>query len=284
MTKVAQGQNYVGAYRLLRMIRAGKACQIWEAVRELENERCVLKILRKEFWNDRDEVGLLKHEYFVGKDLDHEHVIRIYEFDIVRGTPFLALESFESLNLKQWLRENPEPDRALLASLIEQSALGLEHLHSHGWVHRDVKPDNLLVNSEGLVKLIDFAIAQKMRSGLGRLFGGKGKIQGTRSYMAPEQIRNEAIDFRADVYSFGCTIFELISGKLPFTGINADDLLQRHLKSPVPSLMALDHKVTEEMSNLVGRMMAKRREERPASMTEFLAAFRAMRLPLERRR
>lgn len=276
------GGNYIGTYRLLKLIRSGKACQIWEVMGS-DNQRRVLKVLREEYRKNREEIGLLKHEYTVGHDLDHDNVIHVYEFDISRGVPFVALEHFNSLNLKQWLRE-PDADRSSLESVIEQAAQGLEHLHSHGWIHRDVKPDNLLINVQGEIKLIDFAIAQKVKRGLGRLLSGKGRVQGTRSYMSPEQIRNEPLDFRSDVYSFGCLVYELISGKPPYTAGSANELLQRHLTAPVPSVLASDNKVSSEFADLLTGMMAKQRDQRPASMTAFLEAFRAIRMPLNRRR
>ena len=275
--------NYIGTYRQLKMLRQGKTCQIWEAMRDSDHGRCVLKVLRADHRHDRDELGMLKHEYAVAKELHHKNCIQIFEFDIVRGVPFLALEYFDSLNLKQWIRE-PNADRDWLPGIITQASEGIAHLHQQGWIHRDLKPDNLLVNSEAQVKLIDFAIAQRPRRGLGRLWGGRGRVQGTRSYMSPEQIRNETLDARSDLYSLGCVVYELVGGKPPFTGANADELLQRHLKAPIPSLLAVSDSVSEEFSELVARTMAKRREERPGSMNEFLALFRKIRVPFSRRR
>lgn len=263
------------------MIRQGKTCQIWEAMRDADNQRCVLKVLREDYRKDKDELSRLKHEYVVGSELDHECCIQVFEYDVARGIPFVAIEYFDSLNLKQWIRE-PDADRRWLSSIIEQSAAGVEHLHGKGWIHRDLKPDNVLVNKHCQVKLIDFAIGQRIKKGFGRLLGGKGKIAGTRSYMSPEQIRNEALDERSDIYSFGCLIFEICSGKLPYTGTNSDDLLQRHLKSPVPSLLAFADDVNPALADLVARMMAKRRQERPESMQEFMELFKRIRLPFGR--
>jgi len=277
---VAQTGNYIGTYRRLKMMRQGKTCQIWETMSQ-SNQRCVLKVLREEFRKDRNEVSMLKHEYVVGSELDHENCIKVYEYDVVRGIPFVAIEYFRSLNLKQWIRE-PSANREWLPRIIEQSAKGIIHLHSKGWIHRDLKPDNLLVNDVGAVKLIDFAIAQKEKKGLSRLLGGRGTVAGTRSYMSPEQIRNEPLDSRADIYSFGCLIFEIVSGKLPYTGASSDDLLQRHLKSPVPSLMAYSDDANPALCKLVEQMMAKKREDRPESVQDFLHEFKKIRLPFGR--
>lgn len=275
------GNNYIGTYRRLKMMRQGKTCQIWETIREADNQRCVLKVLREEFRADKNEVAMLKHEYVVGSDLDDDNCIRVFEYNVARGVPFVAIEYFQSLNLKQWIRE-PGTQREWLPSIIEQSAKGIMHLHQRGWIHRDLKPDNLLVNDQCEVKLIDFAIAQKNKKGLGKLLSSKGRVAGTRSYMSPEQIRNRALDERSDIYSFGCLIFEIVSGKLPFTGTSSDDLLQRHLKSPVPSLMAFSDDASPALCQLVERMMAKKRQDRPESVEAFLHEFKKIRLPFGR--
>lgn len=279
--RVAQVQNnYIGTYRRLKMMRQGKTCQIWETIRSSDNTRCVLKVLREEFRNDKSEIGLLKHEYVVGSELDHENCIDVYEYDVARGIPFVAIEYFKSFNLKQWIRE-PDANRSWLPSIIEQSSLGVQHLHETGWIHCDLKPDNLLVNDKGEVKLIDFAIGQKQKKGFGRLLGGgKGKISGTRSYMSPEQIRSEQLDVRSDIYSFGCMLFEIVTGKLPYTGTSSDDLLQRHLKSPVPSMAAFADDVNPKLSDLVSRMMSKKKNERPESVASFLHEFKKIRRPI----
>lgn len=272
--------NYIGTYRKLKLMRQGKTCQIWETIRSSDNQRCVLKVLRDEYQKDKQEISHLKHEYVVGSELDHENCIQVYEFDVSRGTTFVALEYFKSLNVKQYLRD-PSLNRQWLPSIIEQATLGVQHLHEFGWIHRDLKPDNLLVNEKCQVKLIDFAIGQKVKKGFGRfLGGGKGSISGTRSYMSPEQIRNEHLDFRSDIYSFGCTLFEILTGKLPYTGISSDDLLQRHLKSSIPTVSAFVSDVNPKLNELVARMMAKKKDERPESITAFYEEFKKIRRPI----
>ena len=262
---MALERNYIGSYRLLKLVRAGASCQIWEAISELDNRRCALKTLQDEHRSSKDEIALLKHEYTVGHELHHPCVIEIYDFDFAKGIPYLALEYFESNNLKQWLRivSDEREQRRQLPGIIRHAAEGLQYLHEQGWVHRDVKPDNFLVNNDGDVKLIDFAIAERIKKGFARFLPGKSKIQGTRSYMSPEQIRGEPLDARADVYSFGCMVFEMLCGRPPFTGGSPDELLQRHLKSPVPSILANNGAVSPDFAALVTRMISKKRDERP---------------------
>lgn len=272
------GQDYIGPYRLLKLIRAGQSTQIWEAMNSTENRRVALKSLQKDYRQDREEINFLKHEYAVGKDLHHPNVISIQEFSIDRGVPYLVLELFNAPNLKQALRSQRDQILHHVPEIISQAAAGLAYLHRQGWIHRDIKPDNFLVDQQGHTKLIDFAIAQRERRGLARLLSGRSKIQGTRSYMSPEQIRGENLDFRSDLYSFACMVYEVVGGKLPYTGHSADDLLTKHLRSAVPSLVAVNNNVSPEFSQLVARMMAKEPDARPASMDEFLGECESLRV------
>ena len=144
-------------------------------------------------------------------------------------------------------------------------------MHDKGWVHCDIKPDNFLADEQGNVKVIDFAIALKMKKGF---FGGaKPKsVQGTRSYMSPEQIRRKALDPRADVYSLGCVIFEMMAGRTPFNASNPDELLSKHLTATPPSMISCSG-ATRDLNDLVMRMMDKDPAKRPPAMKAFLQTF-----------
>jgi len=241
----------------------------------VENERFALKILRQDLRNDKEEVGFLRHEFEVGKSLKHPNIIRIYEFNTEGNAPYLVLELYSEQNLKQGLRAGHEAWAFYVPRIVEQAANALYVLHSAGWVHCDVKPDNYLVSETGDVKLIDFTIAERIKK---FSFFSRKRVRGTRSYMSPEQIRGKPLDPRADVYSFGCVLYELLSGKLPYTGNTPDELLERHLHAQVPSVQAANNNVTDEAADLVKRMMAKKPGDRPADMYEFLKEFQKLRL------
>lgn len=271
---MTKARDFVGPYRLARLIRTGHSCYVWEAVKEASKERFALKMLRSDVAKDRDEIKHLKHEWEVAKDLHHPNVIRVYDFLTEYHSPFLVLELFSALNLKQVLREGPEPLAYLAEKIIQQSCHGLHYLHQRGWVHCDIKPDNMLVDDDGNVKVIDFTISQRSKRNLLSFLGFKQPIRGTRSYMSPEQIRGETLDGRSDIYSFGCVIFELLGGRPPFTGSSPNELLEKHLRSSVPTVMVHNKDVTKECADLIRRMMGKKRETRPESMWEVLQEFR----------
>jgi eukaryotic-like serine/threonine-protein kinase len=274
---VSRPRDFLGAYRLVRLIRVGHTCQVWEAAKTDDKDRYVLKVLRPDLRNNREEIAALKNEFECGKSLKHKNIIKIHEFAVESGAAFVVMEHFEHPNLKLWLRE-PQKIAHLSLKIIEQGAEGLFAMHEQGWVHRDVKPDNFLVSNQGVVKLIDFAISVKQKSGLAAIFSFGKKIQGTRSYMSPEQIRGKNLDARADLYSFGCVLFELLTGKCPFTGTTADELLAKHLTAPIPSVQVQNDNVTAEFAEVIRKMMAKRPEDRPSSMWEFVKVFRSMRV------
>jgi len=263
-------QDYVGPYRIINLIRAGKSCEVYDVANDTTGERLAIKLLTGDAARNKEEVGFIKHEFEVGRALEHPQVIRIYNFDRDRDSAYLVMELFQAPNLKQRIVQGVEPLAPLAAKCVRQAAEGLAYFHSKGWVHRDIKPDNFLMNDTGDVKLIDFALAVKRKGGLARLFSTKSKIQGTRSYMSPEQIRGQTVDERSDIYSFACTMHELLTGKPPYTGVSTQDLLTKHLRSPVPPVQAGNRNVTDEFGALLKASLAKKPEDRPQTMNDFL--------------
>lgn len=270
------GLQYIGKYRLLKQLHASRTGEVWEARDDHANQRVVVKYPNRDFRKDRNEIAALKKEFEVGSLMKHKNVVEVYEFNTFRGTPYVVMEHFLAPNMRQAIRADHDALHGVTNDIVRSAAEGLAFFHSQGWVHCDVKPDNFLVDAQGFVKLIDYSIARKPTGLLGSLLGSKR--QGTRSYMAPEQIRAGSIDKRADIYCFGCTLFELSTGRLPYTGVSADDLLTKHLKSPIPSPMAYNDLITQEFSNLVVQLMAKDRNDRPQNIEQFLNAFHNMRV------
>ena len=270
------GQQYIGPYRLLNVVNRGQTSQVWAAIDDRNQTRRALKVLLADFRKVREHVAYMKNEFQVGRALDHERVIHIYDHGVSQGTPYLVMEFFPYPNMKDIIQRVVDQQRVLeqvafmVPIIIERAAEGLAYFNERGWVHRDVKPDNFLVNLEGEVKLIDFALAVRHKKGLAKLLARRSKVQGTRSYMSPEQIRGKPLGLEADVYSFGCTIFHLLAARPPYTGASSNDLLNKHLAAPIPAIEAYNRNVNPAFSQLLQSMMVKRPEKRLANMNEFL--------------
>jgi serine/threonine protein kinase len=261
------------------MVGTGRSCQVWDAIDDQNNERRALKILVESYAAQREQVALLKREFAVGQSLDHPQVIHIYDYQNHRGTIYLVMELFPAHNIKQFfLQVGVEGLAPYMGRIAEQSATSLAYLHNQGWVHRDVKPDNFLMNREGTVKLIDFALAERPKGFLGRLLPSRMKIQGTRSYMSPEQIRGKGVDQRSDIYGLACMLHEMASGKPPFTGQSTQELLTKHLRNPPPSLESAGRDITTEFGELIRKMLAKKPANRPQSMSDVAKSFKGIKV------
>ena len=267
----------LGSLKLVSQLGLGRQCQIWEALDGTTRQRVAIKVIVPEAAKDPAQRKLLEHELKVAKSLAHPTVIRIDRLADDGGLPHLVMELFPHPNLKKQISEGVDALAPRLQRIVTETALALDHLHARGWIHRDVKPDNVLAASDGQVKLIDLAIAAPKPGLLGRVFGSKGPVQGSPSYMAPEQSRGQTVDARADIYSFGCVIFELLAGKPPFSAPNSNDLLNKHVSATPPSIETLNRNATTSISKLIRQMLAKNAAERPASMQEVLKQLRTIR-------
>ena len=261
------------------MVNRGQTTQVWAAIDDRNQTRRAIKLLLAEFRN-REHITYMRNEFQVGRMLDHERVIHIYDHGVSQKIPYLVMEFFPYPNMKDIIQRVVDQQRVLeqvafmVPIIIERAAEGLAYFNDRGWVHRDVKPDNFLVNLEGEVKLIDFALAIKQKKGLGKLLARKTKVQGTRSYMSPEQIRGQPLGVEADVYSFACTVFHLLAARPPFTGVTSSDLLNKHIGAPIPMVEAFNRNVSPAFSQLLQSMMVKQAKKRLPNMNEFLRHFK----------
>lgn len=276
MTKV---RDFLGPYRLARLIRMGTTCQVWEGIESSSGDRFALKVLRPDFSSNRSEISFLKNEFEIAKTLNHPNVIKMHDLVLTGSSPFLVLELFSELNLKQALRRGPESIAYMLDKIAVQAAEGLYHMHSNGFVHCDIKPDNFLVSREGETKVIDFTISRKIKKGIAKFLSRRRKsVQGTRSYMSPEQILGRTLDGRSDIYSLGCVFFETVTGKPPYTGESPNDLLKKHISAAIPSPLVANENLTLEFTAVVRSMMAKKPSDRPDSMWELLKTLRVTKI------
>lgn len=231
--------------------------------------RVALKVMRKQHAAEEDSRQRFLREARAAAALKHDHIITIYQVGEDRGVPFLAMELLEGGTLQQRL-EYPKPlSIGAAVRIAREIAEGLRHAHERGVVHRDIKPANIWLESpKGRVKILDFGLARHRdtKSGLTQ----QGEIVGTPHYMAPEQARGKAIDPRTDLFSLGCILYRMTTGKLPFAGetlLATLTAIAVDMPTPVRDLNPL---IPPALADLIWRLLAKEPADRPASAAEVI--------------
>jgi serine/threonine protein kinase len=271
-------EEMIGNYRLIRLIHSGNNTVVYEVVELTSGRHFGMKLLHQELASSSEQRRLFMHEAEVGRQLAHPNIIRIVSVG-QHPEPYYVMEYFPAGNLRVRIQRH-ETDflREHTPAILKQAATGLAFVHGSGWVHRDIKPDNILVNAAGELKLIDFALAQRIPRGLKRLFWPKAKAAGTLSYISPEQIRSRPLDGRADMYSFAASAYELVTGRPPFTAAGNQELLVKHIRERPYSPQTRNPDLTKEFSDLVLQMLAKKKEDRPKDFHEVLMKLRSIKI------
>lgn len=272
---MAEINEIIGGYRLRSLLQTGQTSQVFEVVEPTSHRHFAMKLLLPEAATNSEHRRALFNEADVGVKLTHANVIRIHKVNRAADTPHFIMEFFPSGSLRLRLQAKDfgfikEHSRKIFKAV----ATGLAYMNAMGYVHCDVKPDNILVNAIGDTKIIDFAISKKIPTGFARWIRRRRKPQGTPSFMSPEQITGELPEPRADIYSYACTLFELTTGRPPFRGTSTNDLLSRHFKEKPAPPSAYNADVTDEFSAFVLKLLAKKKAERPSNFHEVLISLK----------
>jgi serine/threonine protein kinase len=276
----AVSDDRIGEYRYVRTIHPGSTSVVMEVLQESTQRRFALKQLLASRAAEREDRRAFMHEAKLGMELRHTNLIRVYELVRDPVQPYFVMELFTGSHLKMPIARPsiyPMPKRNL-HRIIEQAASALAYMHDRGWVHRDVKPENILYNKSGEVKVIDYALARRIAVGLMKMFEGRIPRQGTKTYIAPEQIRCESPSAAADIYSFGITCYELACSRPPFRANSSQELLEKHLNEKPLPLTTHNKLVTPEFNDLVLKMIQKKTKDRYSSLHEVLSRFRSIRI------
>jgi serine/threonine protein kinase len=264
-------------YRLLAPLGTGGMGVVFKAEHRLMERIVALKIIRKELTQRADSVERFRQEVKAAARLSHPNIATAYDAEQSGDLHFLVMEYIAGTSLEYLVRTRGPLPIAQACDIIRQAALGLQHAHEHGMVHRDIKPQNLLVTPAGQVKILDFGLARLCSENSGGSLTAPGTVVGTPDYLAPEQALDaHQADVRADIYSLGCTFFFLLTGKPPFLEGSALQKLLAHQQRTPPSLADRRPDLPPALIRIVEQMMAKdpaRRIQTAAQVAELLAPF-----------
>jgi len=272
--------SVLNGHRVLAKLIECPQTVLYRGVNEQNLHEVVIKMLLPHLDSRRYLVRELRREARYESEFSHPNIIKGRGFFSKPVRHHYIMDFFPSKSMRfRMMDEGDHIVRQYRKKIMIEIGEALAYVHEMGVVHRDIKPENILVNSAGDSKLIDFALASGYDL-LSRMFVRR-RVQGTHSYMSPEQIMNKSVDNRADIYSFGATIFEMVVGHPPFTGLSEAEILRRHLSEPARPIKQFRPAATATFDALVTRMLAKAPPDRPQTITEVVDTLKGVDLFLD---
>jgi len=277
----------IPGYKVTGKLGAGAMAVVYKA-RQLSLDRTVaIKVLPRRFTEKSDYIKRFFKEGRIAAKLNHNNIVQAIDVGEAGGVYFFVMEYVEGKTLYDDLSKGKVFDEAEAIEIIIQLTKALAHAHAHGMIHRDVKPKNVMINKEGVVKLADMGLARET-SDVEAAKNEQGKAFGTPYYIAPEQIRGEVnIDGRADIYALGATFYHMVTGRVPFDASTPAEVMKKHLKAQLTPPDHINTALSQGAAEVIEVMMAKDRQDRYANMEEVLMDLEAVRQgkpPLRARR
>lgn len=264
----------LGPYRVLDQIGQGGMGTVFLGEHINFKRKVAIKVLSREQAESTEAVERFQREARASAALCHPNIMRVHHAGFENGAYFMVMEYIDGMTLEELVdRKGPLPVEEAVR-VAAQAAAGLQHAHEKGFVHRDVKPENLMLTRTGVLKILDMGLTKSVNRAEDNLTGllNSGAILGTLDYLSPEQALQATIDPRADLYSLGATLFTLLTGLSPYEGVPAKQKLMQHQFGAVPDVQTFCPEVPKKLSLVVQKMMAKKPEDRYASALEVIEA------------
>ena len=277
-TGLPQGHQFAH-YRVLSLLGAGGMGQVYLAEDTRLKRRVALKILPSEFTQDEERLRRFQQEAQSASALNHPNILMIFDIGEAEATHYIATEFIEGNTLRQHMA-NTRMNLRETSGVSIQIASALASAHAAGIIHRDIKPENVMLRPDGYVKVLDFGLAKLVEPQsstieteaptIANVVTEPGKIIGTIAYMSPEQVRGLAVDARSDIFSLGVVIYEMVSGRHPFSGETASDLIASILTTNPASLERYSSDISPKVQWIVSKALCKDRDERYQTAKELL--------------
>ena len=266
----------IPGYEVLGLLGTGAMAMVFKA-RQTRLDRIVgIKILPQRLSRNSEFVRLFRVEALAAARLNHPNIVQAIDVTEAGGRDFLIMEYVEGHTLHDELEQGKVFGEAEALDITIQVASALEHAHAHGIIHRDVKPKNIMITSERVCKLADMGLARLTRDQQG-IMAERGRTIGTPFYISPEQILGDSnVDFRADIYSLGATLYHLVTGRMPFEGDSEKEIMEKHLREPLVPPDHINTNLSNGLGEVVEAMMAKNPDDRYSSTSELLLDLKAV--------
>ena len=248
-------------YEILEKIGSGGMSEVYKAKCHKLNRLVAIKVLKSEFTSDATFVSKFKMEAQAAAGLSHPNIVNIYDVVDEGDIHFIVMELVEGITLKSYITKKGHLDVKEAIGIAIQVASGIEAAHEQHIIHRDIKPQNMLISMDGKVKVADFGIARAVSSQT----MNAATVVGSVHYISPEQARGGYSDERSDLYSLGITMFEMVTGHVPFEGDNTVTVALAHLEEPMPDPRTLNPDVSPSLARIILKCTEKRPERLSAA-------------------
>jgi eukaryotic-like serine/threonine-protein kinase len=268
----------VGRYVILERLGAGGRGRVFKAQHRLMGRLAAIKVIAPQIASRASSIARFHREMRLIGRLDHPNVVRAFDADQAAGDQlYIVMEYVPGRSLDHVLEDRGPLAAAEVVDYMAQAALGLAHAHERGIVHRDVKPSNLLLSDGGQVKVLDLGLSALMEADSRASFAtAAGLIVGTANYMSPEQAVSTTVDGRSDLFSLGCTMYHLLSGRVPFPGDTLAECLALRIKGPPPPITDFRPDLSPRLTQLLEKLMSRRPEDRFQTAAEAALALRTL--------
>ena len=258
-------------YRLVEQIGMGGMAIVYRAIDMRTGHNVAVKVLRPEFNQDAEFVGRFQREAEAASKMTHHNIVNLLDVGMDGENRYLVMEYVQGKTLKELIQEKGRLNPQVAAQVTIRILSALQHAHQNGIIHRDIKPQNILVNADGHVKVADFGIARMADSST--LTRGDS-VMGSVHYFSPEQASGQAADARSDIYSCGVVLYEMLTGEVPFDGDTAVSVALKHVSEEPRSMRELNPAISRALDEVVMRALAKDGARRYQTAAEFAGDLR----------
>jgi serine/threonine protein kinase/Tfp pilus assembly protein PilF len=263
--ELTTGSTFAERYQIIEELGKGGMGKVYKAIDTRINEKIALKLIKPEIASDKNTLERFRNELKLARMITHKNVGRMFDINEEEGTHYITMEYVSGQDLKGLIRQTGQLAIGTSISIAKQICEGLSEAHKVGVVHRDLKPNNIMIDREGEVRIMDFGIARSLKE---KGITGAGVMIGTPEYMSPEQVEGKEVDQRSDIYSLGIILYEMVTGRVPFEGDTPFTIGMKH-KGEIPkNPKVLNIQIPEDLSNVIMRCLEKDKENRYQSAGE----------------
>ena len=251
---IIKGTKINNRYSIIRTLGEGGMANVYLAYDTILDRNVAVKVLRGDLATDEKFVRRFQREALSASNLYHPNIVQIYDFDSEDGQYYIVMEYVEGKTLKQLLKRRGSLTITEVIDIMSQITDGMAHAHDSYIIHRDIKPQNIMILEDGMVKITDFGIAMAINASD---LTQTNSVMGSVHYLPPEQAAGKGSTIKSDIYSLGILFYEMLAGTMPFRGETAVEIALKHIKDPMPSIRKINPKVPQSVENIIFIATAK---------------------------